>query len=114
MKRMLGILFCALLVISMVGGTANAQDRGSSQPHGKTEVALMDVDVGWVRVVYADGTTESFDLRNNAKGVEGQFVRMKSLRGVFQRLYDNGWEVESEVFRQDGFIASYVLIRTLN
>ena len=112
MKRMRHILLCALLATSLFGCMANAQDGGSSQPHVKTEITLMEVHVQSVRIVHADGTTESVDLRNNAKGVEGEFVRMKTLQTVFQRLYADGWEIESEVFFQAGFHVSYVLTRT--
>ena len=64
-------------------------------------------------ILYPDGRTETILIRLEGKDDERFFSQDKPLLELLQRLYQDGWTIESELYHDPTLRGIYILKRTV-
>jgi hypothetical protein len=101
-------------IMFFLGVSADKACAQSETINAKHEIMMVSVYGGLnsIYIVHSDDRTEIVQFQRSKEREAILFDQLKALRRVLQRLYDEGWEIASELSAEAG-IPQYVLKREL-
>ncbi len=105
-------LLCVLALVCL-SGWMQAQVDDNQPAAVRTELAMVDIDLGShsILVTYPEGRTEQIQVKDDGRAAELFLSRDRQMLAVFQRLYNDGWMIESELTHTALGRAIYILKR---
>ncbi len=110
--------FLCICLISALNVTAKAQSESNPSALVKTDLMIVDISFGsnavmnFILVTYPDAHTEMIEIRpSKGKDYEPFLSEDKAVMDIFQRLYRDGWAIESEMYHETIHRAIYILKR---
>jgi hypothetical protein len=110
-KRSIIKLLCILGLLVWVG-TAQAQVDKNPPGSVNIELAIVDVDLlnNIILITLPKDLTEKIEIQKEGKELDHLLSKDKQMLAVFQRLYDEGWVIESELMQTHGRVI-YIMKR---